>query len=852
MRTGCPVALLAVTLAGCANLPDVTPGVCGNGVVEAQEDCDTFAPTATTICLPPGAIGACHLDCRQRPDGTRPPCPGGWGCDAQNVCRPPTGDFDLRGPFTVGGAWSLLAGDFDGDGRTDVASVEAPDLRDSAKLRFHYFDTDAALAATAVFPKMAGAPSTADLSQDGRGDVAFIDENFDIAVLLGQSDRTWIPETAGSDHFPNTGVRVVSVSDELVETSDAILGLTAIDGVPGLFGPDEKGVLRLRATLPGPIDALAGDPVTGDLVVDQDGSPCRELVVAERGSTSFSFFDTCLRDAATSGILWRQTATEAVVALTPRAAIDAGPQIVDLNGDGHLDVLLGAGGSAYIAFGDGHGLAPAVPYVRPFSDPTLGTPATAMPLAAGDFTGDGIVDFVFGDHLLVSFTGADGALAGYAPDHINQAAPWTTARIADLNGNGIPDVVAASQGRVGLDFFNGTGSAHLSAFSVPTDAPVRSLAIADMDGDLVNDLVFVETAPSAASRDSLMIAFGAPAGPPLPPRRVASIDRIDQLVSDKEQGLSGLIVAFTETVNGTSSGGLAFFPESGDRLPFAPHQLVNVSQGTVFRSFGMGLTLGRFQGTPGRDALMLAVANDFQDQHFEFWLLPSVGSPGTDAIRLAGGIDPMFHPLTLDGLHIGVSVAATAADLDGDGRDEAAWAMPAGDALHCGLLVVGLTATSPPVAVGGPPVVLAQPCAGAGGQLAAVDADGDGAVDLALLTGEAGAPGRQLLLLWNDGTGRFDAGRVTTISAAGDSPEQFTVLPASPGRPTAFAYVTERAAVLVATTSTARLLAAPRPLATLQGGTGIVAADLNGDGVVDLALAASGSLMVLKAQLATQ
>ena len=59
-----------------------------------------------------------------------------------------------------------------------------------------------------------------------------------------------------------------------------------------------------------------------------------------------------------------------------------------------------------------------------------------MPLAVGEFTGDGVVDFVFGDHLLISLRTVDGTFAGYSPVHVNQGAPWTVARIADLNGNG--------------------------------------------------------------------------------------------------------------------------------------------------------------------------------------------------------------------------------------------------------------------------------------------------------------------------------------------------------------------------------------------------------------------------------
>jgi FG-GAP repeat len=56
-------------------------------------------------------------------------------------------------------------------------------------------------------------------------------------------------------------------------------------------------------------------------------------------------------------------------------------------------------------------------------------------------------------------------------------------------------------------------------------------------------------------------------------------------------------------------------------------------------------------------------------------------------------------------------------------------------------------------------------------------------------------------------------------------------------------------AVLVTTTATPREFGPPRTLADLQHGSGIVAADVDGDGVQDLAIAASGNLSVLKASL---
>ena len=145
--------------------------------------------------------------------------------------------------------------------------------------------------------------------------------------------------------------------------------------------------------------------------------------------------------------------------------------------------MLGAQGHPFVAYGDGHKLAPARPYQVRFNvkTPTAEEPPppVPMPLAVGDFTGDGIEDFVFSDFLLASGRTPGTPAPIYYPFFPGLPAPWTVARIADLNGNGKPDVVAASRGGFGIDFFNGTGTLNLLPFNLPTNGPVLHLEAGD-------------------------------------------------------------------------------------------------------------------------------------------------------------------------------------------------------------------------------------------------------------------------------------------------------------------------------------------------------------------------------------
>ena len=93
-------------------------------------------------------------------------------------------------------------------------------------------------------------------------------------------------------------------------------------------------------------------------------------------------------------------------------------------------------------------------------------------------------------------------------------------------------------------------------------------------------------------------------------------------------------------------------------------------------------------------------------------------------------------------------------------------------------------------------------------RLATVDADRDGRVDLALLTGAPGGPDRQLHILWNDGQG-FTT-RSETLVSGSDPVQDFTVRDPGGDRPPGLAWVTTDSLRLVEGTATPRLLTPAR------------------------------------------
>lgn len=853
------LALLALFASACTAFPDIPTGECGNGVIDApQEDCDSFPLDGRYACRPKGAVGECHLDCSPEND-VATACPPGWGCDSSALCREPTGDFEATSRALDVGAWLLSAGDFDGDGRDDVMSSDPPDSIGEARVRFFYFDAQGQFAESRQFPKLIISPKIADLSDDDadtpRSDVAFSDGR--IGAMQGQADRSWVPDTFSSYQVKNGRVREVNVSDQSIDGGTGIASIIDIGSGANFLVPSDQSSMMLleRGSLGGRLTDLAGDPVSGDLIEDAKHAPGREVVYALKGADHFRLVTTSDTNPDTGMSTWRDRFEQQDIALDPPLPIDGAPLIVDLNGDQHLDVLVGAAGEAYASFGDGVTLAPAVPYfvTGVDSDSKQVSVRLAMPLAAGDYTGDGAADFVFPEYLIGSTTRYSGTTPVYEVVYANRlGAPYTSAVIGDFNGNGKVDVVAASSGALNLAFFNGQGSEDLVASTV-TSGPVQSLLSGDFDGDLVDDLAVLEVPAAGQTTNTLKIAFGSPSQPLVTPQTIAHLNQPEALSVFHENGIDGILVCSNELLDDGPTGALSFLGGSGDRVPFAPYSLTEFASNDSLRDFAaMSISVGHFTGQKAADLIALAFPMpnlQVEKPPLEPWFFPSLEKPGSTPVRSPHALDSRLRPINYLTTRpdFEADIASTALDGNADGRDEAAFAMPAGDdRAQCGVLSMAVDA--PPAVIQHEPVILDEPCHDP--QLGAADIDGDGFPDLVLLTGASGALDRKLYVLWNDGSGNFSSEQRSLLSDADESPQAFTILPGSKLWPLGVAYVVPSALRLVRATSRGRALP---PAATLYdqltSGTGVVAADVNGDRVSDLVVSEAGSLRVFEAQL---
>lgn len=852
------VLLCSLLVAGCTEFPVIEAGECGNAVKEAGEDCDTFASSNGALCRSPGQLGECRHDCSRQLDGTRRTCPANQGCDSNGVCREASGAFDQVAGAEAGAVAALLVGDFDADGRSDVLSRAPADALLQSKFRLHYFDDAARLSETRSFPKSVAPPVFRDINGDAQDDLIFSD--LRVGVLLGRRDRRWVPQTFSSYRVPGAGVRMVGVHAGNLDSGPSLAILTTMNGQPGVYVPDSAtSSLGLRAPLVREVEDIAGEVVAGDLI-EGEQSPCDEVLFAYRGASELSVYELCEPGSIVGMPRWLDEARKHVVRLPSNLPIDAAPIVVDVDGDQHLDVLIGAEGRPYLARGDGVGIE-AVATLFLLSG-AGGAGEMPMPLAAGDFTADGVTDFVFASALLASTSSASTGEVQYAVSQENRAEAWTVARIADLNGNGEPDVVTASNAGVGVHFFSGTGTRYQVASSLPTAAAVRDLVVGDFDGDLIQDVAFLEASPVPGGRDSLKLAFGGVAAVPSAPVQVAEVPGAEAVSAYNELGIDSLAVASRITVAGSEGGAVTLLDGSADRLPFAPYALVSFARdGSIAEAEAVAISVGSYTAPTARDVLALGARGDGVGRAaFGFWLLASVGSEPELPRILEGTLSPRLSPVSTIGNTEKLRVASASADVDGDAIEESLWLMPADGGARCGLSSFNVSADAEQLNTR-ELVLLEEPCAEP--SLASGDMDGDGFSDIVVSLDGSGETQRTLRVLWNDGRGGFASSDSSVIAAEdGSSIRAFSLFDVThacgpycserlsrAGLGTRLGYVTEGNVYVTQTMAGTRSFGAPALVRSVSRGSALTVGDVDGDGLLDMVVADAGTLTVFKAQL---
>jgi hypothetical protein len=378
-----------------------------------------------------------------------------------------------RADFPTGqGPSAVVAADFNGDGRQDLAVANNADNSISILLG----QPDASFAPKVDYDAgvVPWALAAADFNGDGMLDLVSVNAGGrSVSILLGNGDGTF--QTNSDYSVGNDPVAVVGADFNGDQKTDLAVLNQGDSTVSILLGVGD-GTFEVQGAI-----AVDSNPVAmaaGDFNVD--GKP--DLITANNNRNAAGGFDGTISVLLGVGDGTFDRADQ-------DAGYSPGPLAVGVfNSEGKLDVVVASSGSgASVLFGNGDGTFQD-PVALPLGLSILGLSS----IAAGDFNHDGRFDLAFASGssppspLVILLGNGDGTFQ--APLSSPTRAAVTAMAWGDFNSDGAVDVALANLYPNSVSVLLGNGDA---TFGKQTDAELTSsaalepgpLLVADFDGD---------------------------------------------------------------------------------------------------------------------------------------------------------------------------------------------------------------------------------------------------------------------------------------------------------------------------------------------------------------------------------
>ena len=333
----------------------------------------------------------------------------------------------------------IAVADFNGDGKLDIAVTD-----DYSQTIVVYLNDGAGTFSKSVSTTLnvsgiggLGALVAGDVNEDGRQDliVGPIAGNQVDIVLLGKGDGTFsqgefVPGSYGFFHAALVDLN----GDKHLDIVSADNGnmYEALGDGKGSF---TQQPLQLSPPIPTSYTDLAVGDFNSDKALDivSVGSPGGLFFLA--GNSNGQFAPAV--ESSPAGVFYPGYVTSA-----------------DFNGDGKLDLVVGGSDVALLIFGNGDGTfqsdqAHEVVLPVAYIPNAVAQPNQPPPVASGDMNGDGKVDVVVADNttnlLNVLLNDGTGTFPQTRPDFSSPLDFGSgELRLADLNGDGLPDIVVTN------------------------------------------------------------------------------------------------------------------------------------------------------------------------------------------------------------------------------------------------------------------------------------------------------------------------------------------------------------------------------------------------------------------------
>jgi hypothetical protein len=383
---------------------------------------------------------------------------------------------------------SVVAGDFNGDGKTDLAVANAisPVSPGPGTVIVFLNNGNGTFSRGGEYPAGSGVSQMAAVKLGGTANPSLVVTNFTalngvnaVSILRNRGDGTFdlpLPYLTGKDptsvacaDFNHDGIADLAVVNAGDSTVSILLGKT-----DGTFTPRVD-----YPVAPGPHRLIARD-LNADQVID--------LIVSAGTSITDGGALSILRGKGDGTF---QSALSYGTGNNPWA-LAAG----DFNHDGKLDVIFTNGdvNRVSVLLGNGDGTFPSS---APYSNDS-----DVVAIAVDDFNGDGSPDLA----LLNQSSNTVSILFGNAKGTFTAGPVYNVGRLpsavaaTDLNGDGRPDLIVTNAGDNSITVLVNNGGGVFGGLSTySTGNNPRAIAIADFNGDQKPDLAITNADDSTVS-----------------------------------------------------------------------------------------------------------------------------------------------------------------------------------------------------------------------------------------------------------------------------------------------------------------------------------------------------------------